>query len=292
MIKIYEAHELRAAVFAKLLEPSPRSEYAAQHDVWPCVRKGAGERWLAARGIEFPPSKSAGLYFLRGKSAEGIITGTEEEQQPLVYNGVSTHQDLNRSQITRIFEALDPETVKRIEDEYGDIVFAEIKSTNFSSAKFYKIVKAGGITLEALNDFEMKNYIQQCANYCVATRTRRCFLIVYYLHGDYADRRTKCPECGNRLGEWVDDFYKECVGCGYKSKKIDLWAYVIEFDDRTLITVEREVFGVRPKQFYRAIEAETETELKEHAPASPNFYCRSCRVGEALGCENFGKEYR
>lgn len=294
-VKITEAHEVREAVFERLLTPSERSDYAAQHDVWPCVLKGAAERWLSERGETFRPAKSSALYFLRGHSAEALIGGVQEDEKLVVRGGVACHPDGSFNDLVALGDGIVDEATREalldwLED-HNDVAVVEIKSTNYSSFNWYRLVKDGTIPLDANEKFPMRNYIDQCANYCVATGSTRAVLIIYFLHGDYADRRSKCPECGNRLGDWVDDFYRECDACGYKSKKADLWAYLLEFDDATLRAVDRDVFKVRPAQFYAALRASDEAGVREAADATPNFYCRSCRVGERIGCENAGKEH-
>jgi len=290
VIKITEAHDLRDAFFAGLMaDEGDKSEYAAQHDVWPCVLKGAAERWLRARGETFPPSKSSVLYFLRGKSAEAIITKSDEEQEMTVYKGVSCHPDLNRDDLERLFPGL--------MDKYPDIKVAEIKSTNFSSLKFYEHVQKGGVDFALDGAFSMRNYFEQTGNYLVATGglepggSRRALLIVFFLHGDYADRRTKCPFDKANMGPWVDDFYRQCPKCGYKSKKLDAWIYTLEYDRSDLEKIDRDVFGTRVGQFYAAVSAEDEAGVRKAAPATPCFYCRSCKVGERIGCANAGIEF-
>jgi len=284
MIRITEAHDLRDALFEQLTAPSPHSDYAAQHDVWPCVLKGAADRWLTNRGETFPVSKSAALYFLRGKSAEAIITGDNAPQAMIVRNGVSSHPDLSRPALDKLFGPL--------MQRYPDIEFAEIKSTNFSSYNWYELVRAGGVDLAMATAFKMRNYVEQCGNYAVATGTSRCLLVVYFLHGDYADRRSTCPVCKLKtLGKWANDFYRECSRCGYRSKKMDLWIYVLDFDAETLARIDADVYGRRPAQFYAAIEAADEAGVRALAPPTPSFYCRSCLPGERIGCPNAGIEF-
>lgn len=297
MIKITEARPLRDAIFARLSIPPERGDYAAQHDVWPCVRKGAGERWLTNHGVRLTPSKSSALYFLRGNSAEAAIAGIPEDDKLTVYNRVGIHPDASRADLFALVREIDvhfPEEAEALTQwlrEFPDLLFGEIKSTNYSSFHFYKLVQQGGIELAVNKAFAGRNYFEQCENYAVALRARHAALIVYTLHGDYGDRRTKCPQCGNKLSDWIDDFYKLCETCGYKSKKIDLWAYLLEFDGETFSRVEPDVYGRRPSQFYAAIEAETKEELLRLASPSPCYYCRTCKVGELIGCENTGKTF-
>lgn len=286
MITIREANDLRDHLFERLLAVDERdySEYAAQHDVWPCVRKGAGERWLSARGETFKPSRSAALYFLRGKSAEAIMSrGAADTQEMVILNGVASHPDLSGADLEALFGLL--------MQRYPNAKFAEIKSTNYSSWEFYKLVQQGSVELALNKAFKMRNYFEQSANYATALDAESGLLIVFFLHGDYADRRTKCPQCGNALGEWIDDFYRECVACGYKTKKLDLWVYELTFDEAERARIRDDVFGIRARQFHVAQKADNETELLKLAPATPNHYCATCKVGKRLDCEHAGKVY-
>lgn len=290
-VSITEAHELRDALLENITEDGGiKNDLAAQHDVWPCVRKGAGARWYEKRGVTFKLPKSSALYFLRGKSAEALIAPGQHEAAKLVeYKGVAGHPDLDEDVLAFMF----PNHL----DKLRGVKVGEIKSTNFSSYTWYQAVKEGGIDLGMNRVFKMRNYLEQSANYAVATGTSRTVLIIFFLHGDYADRRTTCPECRNRLGDWdnkpgaKDGFFRECSACGYKSKKLDLWVYFLDFDDDVLADVDREVYTVRAGQFYAAQNAPDEASLMSAAPGTPCFYCRDCAIGKRLGCEHAGKEY-
>lgn len=268
--KIEEDNDARQAVFDRLLTSTTRSGWAHQHHLWPCVRRGAGERWLEQHGQSVKPSKAAALYFLRGHSAELLIADHNKERIVLVYKGVACRPDV----IT------------------GDDVlpFIEIKSTNYSSAALWEFVKAGRVDMS--RDFPMKNYFEQSARYAVALKTTRCRLHIYFTHGDYGDRRTKCPECGNPLGkEYIEDFYKLCGSCGYKSLKIDFRAYTLTFDPDYLDQIDGE-YDTRGDEFRTASKAATIGEVLSLSTPTPNYGCVHCEVGEALNCEFAGTAQR
>ena len=179
----------------------------------------------------------------------------------------------------------------------GDPVkpFAELKSTNYSSFNFYKLINAetGEGSIDMDQDFPMKNYFEQCAIYCAGLGVATCELWIYFLHGDYADRRTKCPQCSAKLGGWdKDETRKECSDCGYVSKKGDLWTYDVTFDAGYLRRMKAEIYGARAPMFYDAIQAETAADVLTRTEPTQCFYCHNCKAGEAIGCPEAGKAYK
>lgn len=267
-VRIEEDNEYRRAVFDRLLSSTTKSGWAHQHHLWPCVRRGAGERYMETHGGAPRASNAAALYFLRGHSAELLIADQNKERIVLIYKGVACRPDV----ITG-------------EHRYP---FIEIKSTNYSSATFWNFVKAGQVDMTKA--FPMKNYFEQAARYAVALNVEECRLHVYFTHGDYGDRRTKCPECGNKLGDWEDDFYKVCSGCGYKSMKIDFRAYRLTFDRDYLDQIDGE-YDTRGDEFRAAQKVATIAELRDLTTATPNYACMRCEVGKEMGCEYFGTEH-
>ena len=285
---IREAHAIRDAIFDNLLAPKERGEYASQHDVYPCVRRGVGERWLEAQGRPVRHTNTSALYFLRGHSAEALIGGIEEESKLIVWNGIAFHPDLDRQRLERMLtlsgRIVGEGTLPKA------VAFGEIKSTNLSSFNSYKLAEQQDVSLAPDNDFTMRAYFEQCRNYCIAQRADSCVLIVYTLHGDYADRRTKCPACANKLSDWIDDRYKECGVCGYKSKKIDLWAYFVTFTKAELQEREAELID-NARVYYAAIASKDETEILTLTNPTECYQCKTCEVGKAIGCENAGKDF-
>lgn len=272
-VTIREDNEYRQAVFDRLLQSTTKSGWAHQHHLWPCVRRGAAERWFEARGREFKPSKTAALYFLRGHSAEFLVADQNKERIFVVYKGVACRPDV----ITGT----------------PDYPFIEIKSTNFSSAALWKFVRNGVIDMST--DFPMKNYFEQSARYAVALHSTGCRLHVYFTHGDYGDRRSKCPDCGNAFPKgptgkaiWIEDFYQECGACGYKSFRIDFRAYKLDFDPEYLAMVDEE-YDTRGEEFRNAQKASTVGELVAATTPSLNFHCVSCDIGKEIGCEYAGE---
>jgi hypothetical protein len=269
---VTESHERREDIFERLRSERNRSGWAHQHELWPCVRKGAAERWLEQQGTILKPGKQSALYFMRGNMAEGHTENKNYPKILVVYRGVAATPDQWTGDPLRPFE--------------------ELKSTNFSSFNWFKIVRDGGIDMSPGNNFPMRNYLEQCAIYCIALRATSCYLTIFFLHGDYADRRKACPACGGTLGDWVEDFYKPCGDCGYKAKKSDLWTYQLDFPPDYLAQLEADVYGYRAPAFYEAIQADTEAQLLELAPPTQNFYCQTCKPGELVGCENAGREFK
>jgi hypothetical protein len=271
MPKLKQARERREALFEHLTGPTTRPGHAHQHDLEPCVRRGAGERWLWKRGRLPKPSKAAALYFLRGNSAEDLIRDQNITKSMVIYG--------------------DPPVAISPDQWTGDpeIPFEEIKSTNLSSYPFYELDKRGSFSLDDPN-LHGRNYFRQMAIYCVALGCTKAYLTIYFLHGDYADRRTKCPDCKNRLTDFLDDRVKVCPACGYKSKKGDIQTYLIEFDPEELAAIREEIFHIRAPMWYAAVEAETEREVCDLTKPSPNHLCLGCSIGKELGCEYYGTE--
>jgi hypothetical protein len=279
-MRIDENKTRRNALFEQLLRDRFKGGYPHQHELWPCVRSGVAQRILDRMGIKFGTRKKA-LYFMRGESAEALIIGTANsvDKRTFVSMGVIVSPDLWTG---------DPE-----------VPFREIKSTALSSQRMWQIVRVGSIDLFK-DEPPMRSYFEQCAIYCVATGVDRCGLDVYFLHGDYADRRKKCPEgnCTGMLGEWQEDgFFRACDTCGYKSYMADLRSYDLRYTKAELAYYRDEVFERRRAEFVAAMDAfeaaDSDTaRLAAALVASPSFnhYCSGCEVGRLVNCENYGRK--
>jgi len=268
-VKITEDKEAREALFEQLLAPRPKAGHPHQHELWPCVRRGAAERFAQRKGIDIKPSRRAALYFLRGESAEALIALPQDRKPVFIYKGVALSPD----QWTGEHPA----------------PFTEIKSTNLSSISIWKLVKKGGLELLGPYQIPVRSYFEQCAIYCVATGTLECKLTVFFQHGDYADRRTKCPECGEpALGELENNVYRTCGACKFKTHVIDLRVYRLAYLPEELAYFDREVFDVRAGQFRDAADTVYPDTLRTMTAATPCFLCRDCDPGKVVGCEHYG----
>jgi hypothetical protein len=280
-VKITENKPRRAQLFQQLLSDRFKGGWPHQHELWPCVRLGVAQRFLGATGMSFGTRKRA-LYWLRGQSAEALIIGvtTSLVKHTFVYEGVIVSPDRWLGE--------------------PDLAFDEIKSTALSSARLWPTVKAGEAALLSFSDIAMHSYYEQCAIYCVATGTSKCGLIIYFLHGDYAERRKKCPEplCGGTLGPFQEDgLYKQCnnrkcpavaaSGEPYKSYSMDLRAYDLEFSARELAWFHEEVYANRKGQFAAGMQAKTAAGIRKAAKGTKNFYCSGCEPGRLIECENY-----
>ena len=263
--------EGRFTVRAKAYEASPKTGWPRKHQLWPCVRLGAGTTWLGGglHNEEWKPGiakRRRALNFLRGHSHEAMMTSNPS--LVFVYRGVGNEVDEWTG---------DPEAP-----------FTEIKSTVISSARMWPIVQRGEVNiLSPYADSFFQGYFEQSCQNAVATGVDRCRLRIFFMNGDYALRRKKCPECSKPLEE-MKDIYKECLTCGYKSYSIDMRSYILTFTTEERAYYRREVFKTRRDQFHAAIESTSKTELKVHAPPTSCFLCKECSVGEELGCEKFG----
>lgn len=267
-MRIREDKQHRDVLFARLLGTRPRSGWPHQHELWPCVRRGAAERFLLKRGVTLEKSRLRALYFLRGMSAEAVITRSWS-------NPVFVAQGV----------AIRPDWLLGMDEEYP---FAEVKSTVMSSLNIWNALKRGEIDLLGATDIPLRNYYEQCAIYCTALGIKRCKLIVFFLHGDYADRRKNCPSCNKgKLGPFVDDLYRVCDECGFKSHKADLRVYQLVFSDEEIAWYQHEVFERRLNAFLEAEDAETPEELREAAPGTRGFMCRGCEPGRIIECEHY-----
>lgn len=266
-VAVREAKEYRDATFERIAGKNSHDGWAHQHHLWPCVRRGAAERWFAQQGRDFPASKTMLLYFLRGHSAEYLISDANKEHLVLIYKGVACRPDLMSDNPLR--------------------PFFEIKSTNFSSYQFWQIVKAGGLNIES--PFAMKNYLEQAARYCVAMNVTQCYLLVFFLHGDYGDRRKNCPDCGNAFAQ-IDRDTKQCPVCEYKTRPNDMRVYELDFPADYLAQIDAE-YDSRGLEFYAAIKATTIAELHAATTPTPCYSCRDCKLGAEIDCENAGKEF-
>lgn len=271
-MRIKEDKSRRDSLFNQVLSNRFKGGWPHQHELWPCVRLGVAQRFLQARGMSFGTRKRA-LYWLRGQSAEALIIGAAEslEKRTFVYEGVIVSPDRWLGE--------------------PDLAFDEIKSTALSSARLWPLVKENAdVDLTSFFDMPMRSYYEQCAIYCVATGTSKCGLIVYFLHGDYAERRKKCPEpkCTGMLGPWQEDgLYKACAVCGYKSYSMDLRAYTLEFTKRELDWFHQEVYVNRKGQFNAGMRAKTEAGIRRATKPTPNFFCGGCEPGRLVGCEHY-----
>lgn len=270
-MKITEDKARRDTLFAQMLTQRFKGGWPHQHELWPCVRLGVATRYLQKQGLTFGTRKRA-LYWLRGQSAEALIIGVSESlnKRTFVYENVIISPDRWIGE--------------------PDLAFDEIKSTALSSARLWPIVKLGSLDILTFSDIAMHSYYEQCAIYCVATGTRKCGLIVYFLHGDYAERRKKCPEpkCDGMLGDWQEDaLYKQCGKCGYKSYSMDLRSYVLEFSDKEIRWFHDEVFVARRDQFERGLHAKSAAGIRRIAPGTDNFYCGGCEPGRLIECAHY-----
>ncbi len=258
----------RYEVRPKAYQAGTSVSWPRKHQLWPCVRKGAGEVWLQEHHPtphQTPEQRRRALLFLRGHSHEALMT--EGQSLVFIYKGVGNEVD-------------------EWTGEEGT-AFTEIKSTAISSARMWPIVKKG--TLDLLNDFDdsyFRGWFQQCCQNCVATDIKSCRLRIYFMNGEYGERRKKCPECEAPLGV-LHDAYKECTKCGYKSYSIDLRSYKLTFTAKELAWHKQEVFTKRRDQFRLARDADSVPELLMRAEPTKCFLCKGCGVGERIGCENF-----
>ncbi len=247
----------------KQYDPVPKVGWPRKHQLWPCVRLGAGQVFLQSDG-EANPSMRRVFNFLRGHSHEALLT--RGQQIVIVYDGVANEMD---------------------EWTGEDIApFTEVKSTTVSSARMLPIVQKGSVPLlDPLDTTYFRFYFEQCGQNCVAAGVDHCRLRVFFMNGEYADRRKKCPSCQQPLSDMVSDMYRPCRHCGYKCYAVDLRSYILSFSQEELAYYRREVFQKRRDQFNDAIQAETKAQVLERAPGTKTFICRSCHVGEELGCE-------
>lgn len=256
----------RFSVRAKPFEVAPKVGWPRKHQLWPCVRLGAGVTWLDAHRPKGwnpnPGSRRRALYFLRGHSHEALMA--EGQSLVFVYKGVGNEVDEWTG---------DPEAP-----------FTEIKSTALSSAHMWPIVQKGSADiLNPIGETKFHGYfIQSCQN-CVATGVTKCRLRIFFLNGDYAGRRKACPQCKKPLGP-MRDILKECPACGYKSYAIDMRSYILSFSAKERVHFDKEVFHKRRDQYNAAIQASKLSDLLGAAPSSSCFLCSECDAGKALGC--------
>jgi len=253
-LRFDEEKAYRELLMGRLAEEDAREavppHWVRQHELLPCVRRGVLTRRFGPQ-----PNRRSALYFLRGRSAEAIIAANRGIRT--VYKGVVC-------------------TVDWWDWWEGDS-FVEIKSTNLSSSKAWQLTKLDDINLNDLQS-EFLPWFVQCAVYCIAFGVNHCRLVVFFLHGDYGDRRTKCPECDAR--DLADNrLYRECRKCGYKSYKIDLRSYRLTFSPEELAAIEAEVFDARKSQFWQALQDGS------MGPPTPNHLCWDCEAGRLGGCE-------
>lgn len=247
----------------KQYDPVPKVGWPRKHQLWPCVRLGSGQVFLQTEG-EANPSKRRVFNFLRGHSHEALLT--RGQQIVIVYEGVANE--------------LDEWTGEKVAP------FTEIKSTTVSSARMLPIVQRGFVKLlDPFDESYFRMYFEQCAQNCVAAGTDHCRLRVFFMNGEYADRRKACPSCKKPLGDMVSDMYRPCPSCKYKCYAVDLRSYILTFDHKELAFYKDEVFRKRRDQFNLAIQSETKAQLLMRAEPTKTFLCRSCFVGEELGCE-------
>lgn len=274
-MKVIENKEFRQQVFAHLIED--RTEKVGPphfHSLWPCVRLGVAQRLLVRAGRRFYTPRKA-LIFLRGMAIEaGLVT-------PSTRSGSAPPAIMHRGVLTR------PDWWYIDGDPY---LFIEVKSTIASSQRMWVLVKQGEVDIlgSIRGDVEIsfRNYFEQVACYCVALGVNEAGLVVYFLQGDYADRRKHCPECKTKstLGwskEQGGDLYQICSKCGYKSYAIDLRAYSLQPTKEELAYFDEEVFVRRKGLFVKAVEAGEPMA----APPSQGYLCRDCRAGREVGCE-------
>lgn len=258
----------RFAVRPKGYEAAPVIGWPRKHQLWPCVRKGAGEVWLDEHEPsphQTPEQRRRALLFLRGHSHEALMT--EGQSLVFIYQGVGNE--------------VDEWTGER------DVGFTEIKSTAISSARMWPIVKAGKVDiLEAFSESFFSGWFQQCCQNCVATNIKSCRLRVFFMNGEYGERRKKCPECEAPLGQ-LHDAYKQCTKCGYKAYSTDLRSYILTFTDKELAWHRKEVFSKRRDQFNLAKAAESKDEFLMRAEPTKCFLCKGCGVGQRVGCAEY-----
>lgn len=251
---------------AKVYEPSPRGGWARQHQLTPCVRLGAGEVYLLTKGWKPRSSRRRALHFARGHSHEAIFS--DGNPLTIVYKGVACNVDEWTGE--------------------PDHPFVEIKSTMASSARMWEIVERGEVDIVHDDKTQFLSWFRQCLNYCVAVRSHGSRLRVFFMKGEYAERRKACPSCGGALGGITEDTYKPCLSCGYKSYLIDLRSYILTFSQEERTWAWKEVFQRRRDQFYLAVKAESVNELLMRADPTQCYVCPSCDVGQELGCERYG----
>ncbi len=247
----------------KQYDPVPRVGWPRKHQLWPCVRLGAGQVFLQNDGPA-NPSKRRVFNFLRGHSHEALLT--RGQQIVIVYKGVANELD----------------------EWTGDVEapFTEIKSTTVSSARMLPIVTRGFVKLlDPFDESYFKMYFEQSAQNSVVANTDHCRLRVFFMNGEYADRRKKCPACQQELSPMVSDLYRPCRSCGYKCYAVDLRSYILTFTPEELAFYDDEVFRKRRDQFNLAVQSETKDQLLMRAEGTKSFLCRSCFVGKELGCE-------
>jgi len=232
-----------------------------QHELLPCVRKGVAARWAKKRGHNLTDRKSA-LYFLRGHSAEALIKRSESSLR-VVHHGVLCSVDWWHG---------------------GKCHFTEIKSTTLSSRAAWELLRSGEMPLETAHKFA--SWFKQCATYCTAFGIRSCRLLVFFLHGEYAERRRKCPECSGPLED--GRLFKTCQSCGYKSYRIDLRSYILEFTKEELEVIESDVFWTRLSEFLEAQRQTTPEGIITKTTPTPGFLCWSCEAGKLVACPFFG----
>lgn len=265
---IHILSEERFAVRPKAYDPHPLVSWPRKHQLWPCVREGAGEVWLRKRGW-LPSARNLrrAFAFVRGHSHEALLT----KGQSLIF----IYKDVGNE----------------IDEWTGDVEapFSEIKSTALSSQWMLTLLKKGDIDiLSPFSDSKFQNYFEQCCQNCVALGVSTCRLRVFFMNGEYAARRTKCPQCETKMGE-MKGIYKECPKCHYKSYAIDLRSYRLTFLPAELAYFDEEVFHVRHDQFFSAKEAKSLAEFRRRAPPTKSFKCQDCPVGQEVRCEFVGK---
>lgn len=256
----------RFSVRAKAYEAAPRIGWPRKHQLWPCVRLGAGLTWLSGSQDWKPRdgSRQRALNFLRGHSHEALMT--TGQSLVFVYKGVGNEVDEWTGEI--------------------EAPFTEIKSTVSSSARMWPIVKRGEVELlHPVQESYFHSYFTQCCQNCVATGIDHCRLRIFFMNGEYGQRRVKCPECSKPLGE-MKDIYRPCPSCKYKAYSVDLRSYILTFTYQELRHFDKEVFTKRRDQYNHAIKAESAGQLLMRAEPTRCFFCTGCEVGKEIGCEN------
>lgn len=279
-MKIRENTPYRDKILAGLSQVMERSGHAHQHELY-CTRRGVAERLMIIKGVDLAPPRRLALLFVRGNMREGPIAATLQAatgNPAVVYKDVIVRPDVYVN---------DPQ-----------FPFAEIKSTNMTSRNAWELLTTRGGEI-VLGEYEgyMASYFWQCCNYCIALGSSQCLLVVYWEHGDYADRRKNCPERGCvkvELGPLVDGFYRDCPQCGYRAYTRDLRTYELEFTQQERDDREADVFDTRAPEFRAAVDKLTiKTSSADVLPmttAYPQYQCRDCSGGDYVRCEHVGEK--
>jgi len=218
--------------------------------LFPCARKGK-----AIQVLKIKLREDEALFYAQGRSVHAFVIG--DRFQPV-------EESLEKDGI------LDTPDGWTVVD--GQRVPVEFKATRLSSRDFLDKVH------QSLSSYRgaVADYLWQLLDHCLFAGTETGVLAVLFFMGDYGAKRKWCPDCKARVT------WGQCKGCGWEGKRTELRTYTVTFDKRD--------FGQRWQEFETRRDLYLGTDDPLMVPPTPNWMCATCRPGEAIRCQWFGKK--